>query len=76
MKEAVNVYSDRIKIEIAFTIAADRWLDFNAAYSFREVDGSELGKIVRKGWRSIWKVHYELIDQHQQLQYHIREENA
>ena len=34
------------------------------------------GKIVRKGWRSIWKTDYDLIDENEQVQYNIREENA
>ncbi|MCB0514642.1 MAG: hypothetical protein KDD49_01110, partial [Bacteroidetes bacterium] len=52
-----------------------KWLDFNTAYAFKDAQGNELGKIVRKGWRSLWKAEYELIDQHGELQYHIREKN-
>ncbi|MEL6652965.1 MAG: hypothetical protein AAFQ87_19355 [Bacteroidota bacterium] len=75
-KEDIRIYSDESKSQQLFSIKADRWLDFSAAYSFADASGREFGKIVRKGWRSIWKSEYELIDQQQNLQYHIREEDA
>lgn len=76
LKEDILVYTDESKTEINYRIQADRWIDFSAAYSFTDKSGSELGKIARKGWRSIWKAKYELIDQNKKLQYHIREDNA
>jgi uncharacterized protein YxjI len=76
LKEAINIYDNTNKTNLTHTIAADKWIDFSAAYSFKDAQGKELGKIARKGWASIWKAHYELIDQHQKLQYHIREDNA
>jgi len=74
LKEAINVYSDETKTKVDYTINADRWLDFSAAYSFADADGSKIGKIARKGWRSIWKASYEIIDQLEQKQYTISEE--
>lgn len=76
LKEDILIYSNESKSDTLFRIRADRWLDFSAAYSFTDKDGKEMGKIVRKGWRSIWKTSYELIDQHQNIQYHVKEENA
>ena len=75
-KEAISIYDNTNKTNLTHTIAADKWIDFSAAYSFKDAKGKEIGKIARKGWASIWKAHYELIDQHQKLQYHIREDNA
>ncbi|MEO0468150.1 MAG: hypothetical protein AAF206_00915 [Bacteroidota bacterium] len=75
-KEDIQIFSDTSRQDQIFRIKADRWLDFSAAYSFTDKEGKELGKIARKGWASLWKAHYELIDQNQQLQYNIREENA
>ncbi len=74
-KEDVSVYSDETKTKINYTIKADRWLDFSAAYSFSDSTGKEFGKIARKGWRSIWNTNYEIIDQFDKKQYTIREEN-
>jgi uncharacterized protein YxjI len=76
LKEAITVYQDENKRMVNYKINADRWIDFSAAYSITDNKGKELGKIARKGWASLWKAQYELIDQHQQLQFHIREENG
>ncbi|MFI1772199.1 hypothetical protein [Thalassobellus citreus] len=76
LKEDVLVYNNESKQEIQYRIKADRWIDFSAAYSILNRSNKEIGKVARKGWKSIWKAEYELIDQHQKLQYHIREDNA
>jgi hypothetical protein len=76
-KEDIEVFSDEARSRVNYRIKADRWIDFSAAYAFYEGPGErEIGKIARKGWRSIWKAEYEIIDQNGQLQYHIREENG
>lgn len=76
LKEDITIYDNEDKTNVNFKIKADKWIDFSTAYSFTDNSGTELGKIARKGWASIWKAKYELIDQNQKLQYHIREENA
>ncbi|MGC1472555.1 MAG: hypothetical protein WA775_08185 [Psychroserpens sp.] len=76
LKEDISFYDSKAKTNLVYRIRADQWIDFSAAYSMTNAQGNEIGKIARKGWASIWKAHYELIDQHQQLQYHIREDNA
>ena len=76
LKEDIRIYEDESRAKLNYTIKADRWLDFSAAYSFTHSSGTELGKVARKGWASIWKAEYELIDQNQKPQYHIREENG
>lgn len=76
LKEDISIYSDESQTKEIYKIKADRWLDFSAAYSLQDGNGVEFGKIVRQGWRSIWKTNYELIDQNQCAQYTIREENA
>lgn len=76
LKEDISIYSDETKTKVNYKIKADRWLDFSAAYSFSDEHGKVFGKIVRKGWRSLWKTNYEIIDQHEKRQYIISEENA
>ncbi|MFT7229720.1 MAG: hypothetical protein ACI9GO_000179 [Bacteroidia bacterium] len=76
LKEDISIYADESKAELLFNIKADRWIDFSAAYSITHADGKELGKIARKGWRSLWKAKYLLIDQHQKEQFTIEEENG
>jgi uncharacterized protein YxjI len=76
LKEDISIYSDDTKTNLNYTIKADRWLDFSAAYSLKDRSNNEIGKITRKGWASIWKANYQIIDQNEKLQYHIREENG
>ena len=75
LKEAITIYSNANKTQIDYTIAANQWLDFSAAYALKDADGSLIGKVARKGWASIWKANYEIIDQHEKIQYHIKESN-
>jgi len=76
LKEEIQIFDNEEKNKINYTISADRWLDFSAAYAFYDQDKKEFGKIVRKGWRSLWKAEYTIIDQHQKEQYKIQEESA
>ncbi|PPK94935.1 MULTISPECIES: hypothetical protein [Nonlabens] len=76
LKEAISVYSDESKSQVLFTIAANKWLDFSAAYSMTDASGNEIGKIARKGWRSMWKAEYDIVDQNNQPQYKVQEANA
>jgi len=75
LKEDITIYADESMSKINYSIKADRWLDFSAAYTIYDQDGSVIGKIVRKGWKSIWKAQYEIIDQHDHAQFKIDEEN-
>lgn len=76
LKEDITIYDNDRKTEINYKIKADKWIDFSTAYSITNKSGTELGKIARKGWASLWKAEYDLVDQHQKLQYKIREENG
>ncbi|GAA4114055.1 hypothetical protein GCM10022393_13320 [Aquimarina addita] len=76
LKEEITIYDNEQKANVNYKIKADKWIDFSAAYSFANSAGTEIGKIARKGWASIWKAKYEIIDQHQKLQYHVSEENG
>lgn len=76
LKEDIQIFNDESKSKVNYQIKADRWLDFSAAYAFYDENGKEFGKIVRKGWRSIWKAEYQIIDENQKLQYTVVEESA
>ena len=75
-KEHVTVFADESQQEIKFEIKADRWLDFNVSYSFTNAQGLGLGRLVRKGWKSIWKSHYIIFDEQNQTDLVINEKNA
>ena len=76
LKEQIVVYSDESKSKEIFKIDANKWLDFNTAYNFTSSDGVELGKVARKGWRSLFKAKYELYDENDKQDLVIQEENA
>ncbi len=75
-KEDIEVFSDTSKTAKNYSIKADKWIDFSTAYSFTDRMGKPLGKVARKGWASLWKANYDIIDQNEKPQYKIREENA
>ncbi|MEO8002151.1 MAG: hypothetical protein ABI644_09755 [Arenimonas sp.] len=74
--EEVLVCKDSTQAQQLYTIKANKWLDFSAAYNFTNTAGQDLGKVARKGWASIFKAHYEIFDAQQTLTHTIREENA
>jgi hypothetical protein len=75
LKEHVRVFTDESETQLAYDIRADRWLDFNTVFSFHNPDGINLGKLVRKGWKSIWKASYELYDENDMQDLLIQEKN-
>lgn len=75
LKEHVRVFTDESETQLAYDIRADRWLDFNTVFSFHNPDGINLGKLVRKGWKSIWKASYELYDENDIQNLLIQEKN-
>jgi uncharacterized protein YxjI len=76
LKEHVEVFSDETRSTLLYNIRANKWLDFNTTYSFEKPDGTSIGRLARKGWRSLWKAHYELYDEREQQDLIITEKNA
>jgi hypothetical protein len=76
LKEDVSVFSDESKERLQFSIKANKWLDFSASYQFLDSEGMNCGRVVRKGWKSIWKARYEIYDELDNQDLLIQEENA
>lgn len=74
-KEAILIYSNENKTDVLYKIDADRIIDFNACYSFKDNNDNLIGKLGRKGMRSLLKAHYEIFDNENKQEYSIREEN-
>lgn len=74
-KEAILIYADESKKDIRYKINADRIIDFNACYAFTDNAENPVGKLGRKGMRSLLKAHYEIFDNEGIHEYSIREEN-
>lgn len=76
LKEDIRVFRDESQTEQLFGIKADRVLDFSARYNFTDRGDNNLGSIRRKGMRSLWRAHYEIYDERENLVMEIREEKA
>lgn len=76
LKEHVEVFSDESRSEILYNIRADKWLDFNTTYTMTGIGDKHIGRLARKGWRSLWKAAYELYDEQDQQDLIIEEKNA
>ena len=50
LKEDISIFNNQNKTQLNYKINADKWIDFSAAYSFKNSKGQEVGKIARKGW--------------------------
>lgn len=74
-KEAITVYTSDSRQNILYTIDADRVIDFNANYSFSDAGGKNLGRVGRRGAKSILKAHYEIFDTDSKMEFLIKEEN-
>ena len=75
LREKVEVFADESRSALICTIEADRIIDFSACYTFKAPDGTLLGKVRRKGMKSLWRAHYEVLDGQGNPSYVIREEN-
>jgi uncharacterized protein YxjI len=76
LKEDVQVFADKEQTRLLFTVKADRILDFNARYQFADAQGNPLGSVKRQGMKSLWKTHYDIMDQNDMVVLSINEENA
>lgn len=74
LKEAITVFADEDQQTERFTIKADRVIDFSATYRFQDAHGRPFGAVRRKGMRSLWKAHYEILDASDQLAMTLSEE--
>ena len=61
LKEKVNIYSDASQTNLIFNIASDRVIDFSANYHFTDAQGNDWGAVRRKGMKSLWSAHYEIM---------------
>lgn len=75
LREHVEIFSDTSRKNVLYEIKASNWLDFNTSYSITQKSGQNLGKVSRKGLRSMWSAKYHVIDAEENDSYQISEEN-
>ncbi len=61
LKENIEVFTDKSKSQKICEIKANKIIDFSATYRFLDHNGEEFGSVARKGMRSIWKAHYDIL---------------
>jgi len=76
LKEDVVVFNNESRSQELFRIKANKWLDFNTTYTITTSDGQNIGKVARKGMRSIWKATYDIFDYNDQHLFTVQEANA
>ncbi|MDQ1097280.1 MULTISPECIES: hypothetical protein [Chryseobacterium] len=77
LKEDVIIFNDENKSKELFRIQANKWIDFNASYSLKDlVNNKNFGRLARKGMRSIWKSTYNILDENDQQKFTVTEDNA
>jgi uncharacterized protein YxjI len=74
-KEAIMIYAEESKTNLLYKINADRIIDFNASYAFSDANDNVIGRVGRKGMKSLWKANYEIFDNDNNQDFSIREEN-
>jgi uncharacterized protein YxjI len=62
LKEEVNVFEDVQQTRLAFTLKADRVIDFSPRFTFADTLGQTVGAIKRQGRRSLWKAHFDVYE--------------
>ncbi len=75
-REHVEIFTDKTQATRLAEIKADKVIDWSARYSSTDASGQPIGSVGRKGWRSIWRSHYEVFNPgDQQPDFSIHEEN-
>lgn len=75
-KEHVEIWTDDSQATRLADIKANKLIDWSARYFFTDAPGSAIGSVGRRGWRSLWKAHYEVFNPGDETpDFSIHEEN-
>ena len=76
-REHVEIFTDKSKATLLAEIKTQKVIDWSARYHFTSATGQDLGSVGRRGWRSIFRAHYDVFNPgDDSSDYAIREENA
>ncbi len=76
-REHVEIWTDKSRATRLADINASKVIDWSARYSSTDANDAPIGSVGRRGWRSIWRAHYEVFNPgDNQPDFSIREENA
>lgn len=75
-REHVEIFTDKNKTTLLAEIKTKKVIDWSARYHFTDAQGNGLGSVGRRGWRSLFKAHYEVFNTGDDtIDYSIQEEN-
>lgn len=75
-REHVEIFTDKSRSTRLADINANKVIDWSARYNSNDAAGQPIGSVGRKGWRSMWRAHYEVFNPGDNApDFSIREEN-
>lgn len=75
-REHVEIFTDKDKTTRLADIRTRKVIDWSARYEATDANGQPIGSVGRKGWRSIWRAHYDVFNPgDENPDFTIREEN-
>lgn len=75
-REHVEIFTDNTRSTLLAEIKANKVIDWSARYHATDAHGQAIGSVGRRGWRSMWKAHYETFNPgDEQPDFSLREEN-
>lgn len=75
-REHVEIFTDNTRSTLLAEIKTRKVIDWSARYHFTDAQGGPIGSVGRRGWRSIWRAHYESFNPGDEVpDFSIREEN-
>jgi hypothetical protein len=76
-REHVEIFTDSTRSTLLAEIKANKVIDWSARYFSTDANGGPIGSVGRRGWRSLWKAHYEVFNPGDNApDFSIHEENA
>ena len=76
-REHVEIWTDSSRGTLLAEIKANQVIDWSARYFSTDAQGQPIGSVGRRGWRSIWKAHYETFNPGDDVpDFSIQEENV
>ena len=76
-REHVEIWTNQSQGTLLAEIKANKVIDWSARYHSTDALGGAIGSVGRRGWRSIWKAHYETFNPGDNSpDFSIQEENA
>lgn len=61
-REHVEIWTDKSQGTRLADIRANKVIDWSARYHFTDAAAGPIGSVGRRGWRSLWKAHYEVFN--------------